>query len=156
MGREHVCEWCPGGRVGPTGLVPLSPVKDFLCLTCAPGKFRRETDAIDACEDCAPGLFAAAGAVECAQCEVGRVPNSWNYDTATPASSCVSCAPGNAPNPERTGCEACVGARFSGTGYSCDECTPAKTTIIDDEHTVINRAHSECIDTVIFGEFGEV
>jgi hypothetical protein len=142
--------------VGPTGLVPLSPVKDFLCLTCAPGKFRRETDAIDACEDCAPGLFAAAGAVECAQCEVGRVPNSWNYDTATPASSCVTCAPGNAPNPERTGCEACVGARFSGTGYSCDECTPAKTTIIDDEHTVINRAHSECIDTVIFGEFGEV
>ena len=70
------CLFCPGGRVGPPGLVPVVPAREFLCLPCAAGKYRGQTDRVDVCIDCPVGLAAPADAAECTQCEAGRVTNS--------------------------------------------------------------------------------
>eukprot|EP01052_Picozoa_sp_SAG31_P002898 SAG31_NODE_105_length_25008_cov_17.439399_11_plen_1062_part_00 len=89
------CEYCPAGRVGPTGMTAIGDGEDYLCLVCEAGKYRNVSDNVNSCTQCQTGQFSPAGAASCSVCDPGRVPNTL---TAAGASSCVSCTPGRAPN----------------------------------------------------------
>ena len=121
-GPENACEYFDGGRVGPPEVVPLSPAKSFMCLSCVAGKYRARADSIGECRTCPAGLFAPTGQPACTQCSMGRVPITWSESVKTGAGSCVTCQPGSAPNANRTSCEACAAGRVSDGSSWCKSC----------------------------------
>ena len=116
-GATSECYWCPGGRVGPPGLVPIQPSEMFMCLTCEAGKYRGVFERITSCTSCDTGFYAAAGAGECLQCDLGRVTNT----NATGSAGCRACSAGEEPNELRTACVTCALGRYSSIGI-CQDC----------------------------------
>jgi hypothetical protein len=114
-GAVNECQFCPGGRVGPEKLVPVSPFKEFMCLPCDAGTYRGETN-MTRCTTCESGQYALSGASECSVCEPGRVTNRDN-------ARCVACLKGKQTNPERTACNFCEPGYFSmKSGAPCSPC----------------------------------
>jgi hypothetical protein len=82
------------------------------CLPCGPGTGPSQ-DSVPVCESCSGTQFSVEGA--CNDCEDPKIVDA-------SFQSCTQCAPGTGPNAGRTACHACLGARYSPLGYTCDSC----------------------------------
>ena len=127
------CQFCPAGRVGPTGMRGIGDGEEFLCVPCEAGRFRAETQQTETCTSCAVGLFSNSEASECAPCGGGYVPENWKEGTGA-SSSCVRCDPGSGANANSTSCEPCEGNNRTFVGL----CLPCPKEL------VVDSGHSTC------------
>ena len=95
IGGNVFCEFCGHGHTTNAGTL------QFVCSSCAPGRFEHVTDGVAGCVQCPVGWMSPSGALNCTSCSVGERVNAG-----------------------QTACDACVAGRFQdGTASaSCKIC----------------------------------
>lgn len=104
---SNMCQFCPGGTVGPHDGNTDEPRRGWLgdqgyvCGACLAGTYQNTTQATEMCSDCQPGLYSSPMSSECSVCGMGTVPST----AAGGASHCITCSVGK--HPRKNVCERC-------------------------------------------------
>ena len=119
---NHLCRYCPGGRVTPTSstgdlIPPWRADQEYACGECPAGQYRGETQHTSTCTECPIGQYSVGGQANCSTCDRSSVTNI----NATGASSCIQCPGGKGPVATRSGCNECPLRTASNAGV-CSPC----------------------------------
>ena len=151
------CFICTAGKYGADGSGGEVNTAAEQCAPCSRGKFATGT-ANSHCDNCPQGSYASttgkescdtclkggytatdglvavlSGAVQCADCPIGRYSGDDNHGSGAGYFNCMYCQSGKATNSVRTedSCTACIGGKFSADaggnpaaseGITCDDC----------------------------------